>query len=140
MDWPTKQEAADALGVSTKTLEKYVAAGKLRQAMQNRINLPPRAVIDPSTLERMVSERSSLVTVARSENVPSSPSKNNLEAFAEMLSEVPRTEWPVPLWLTEEQAVRYSGLGIGHLRGTVAWRKIGPRGSLVCKRADLDAL
>jgi hypothetical protein len=134
-EWPTKQEAANALGVSTKTLEKYVQDGKLRQSMQNRINLPPRAVIDPDTLARMISERSSLVRVER----PQTPSQINPEKFLEAISE-PRVTWPVPLWLNEEQAVQYSGLGVGFLRSAVQWRKIGPRGSLVCRRADLDSL
>jgi predicted DNA-binding transcriptional regulator AlpA len=58
--WPTKLEVAQALGVSTKTVEKYVAEGKLKQAMQSQINKPARAVIDPATLERLKEERSTL--------------------------------------------------------------------------------
>ena len=134
VDWPTKQEAAAALGVSTKTLEKYVADGKLGQEMQSRVNLPPRAVIDPATLEKVIADRSALVKTA-----PPKPSANLPEKFFEALAE-PRPQWPPPLYLTEAEAVRYSGLGIGFLRSAVAWKRSGPRGCLVCRRADLDAL
>jgi hypothetical protein len=133
--WPTKQEAAAALGVSTKTLEKYVQQGKLRQQMQAQINKPARAVIDPETLERMLSERSSVTVPERSENLPARGSQNLLEA---LLAALPERSQYIPLWLIEDEAMRYSGLGREGLRSKYAGQKIGPRGALVYRRKDLE--
>lgn len=51
--WITKSAAAIALAVSTKTIEKYVQQGKLRQVMQAQYNRPARAMIDPKTLQAL---------------------------------------------------------------------------------------
>lgn len=44
------------------------------------------------------------------------------------------------LWLTEDEAVRYTGVGRGALRARVTPEAIGPRGALVYRRRDLEAL
>jgi hypothetical protein len=135
--WPTKQEAAKALGVTTKTLEKYVQQGKLAQRMQPQINKPARAVIDPATLEKMLSERSSVTVRERSEN----PSSVALEPLLEALSRrLPLSELAHKLWLTEDEAVMFSGLGKGYLRKSLEPKPIGPRGAMVYRRRDIEAL
>lgn len=56
--WLTKQQAADAIGVSTKTIEKLAQERKLEQAVwrpQNRG--AARAVYHPDDVARMVQER-----------------------------------------------------------------------------------
>lgn len=139
--WPTKKEVADRLGVSTKTIEKYVQDGKLEQRLQAQINRPARAVINPASFERFMEERSRGVPVAagRSTPEPSSqgPSQEVLRLFAE-------AHWPPPLFLTTEQAVRYSGLSTGYLNRLVNEGRLkrieeGIQGYRY-RRADLEAL
>jgi hypothetical protein len=145
--WPTQQEAADALGVSTKTIQKYVAQGRLTQQMQSQINKPARAVIEPSGLERMVRERSQVGDEGArnsSPNVPALRSGMALEPLLELFArrETPLSDLSHKLYLTEDEAVRYTGLGRAYLRTLTSaeGRKIGPRGALVYKRAELEAL
>jgi hypothetical protein len=139
--WPTQQEAAGALGVSTKTIQKYVAQGRLTQAMQSQINKPARAVIEPSGLERMVRERSQ-VSVQRAPN----PSVEVVRFVSESVPEqfanrpTPLSELAHKLYLVEDEAVRYTGLGAAELRRCAKGATRGPRGALVYRRADLEAL
>jgi hypothetical protein len=135
--WLTKAEAAQALGVSTKTVEKYVQQEKLRQAMQAQINKPARAVIDPAGVEKMLSERSSLVVAERPENRSALALEPLLEAFARR---TPLTDLAVKLWLTEDEAAAYSGLGKGYVRKALEPKPIGTRGALVYRRKDIEAL
>ena len=50
--WLTKDIAARELGVSTKTIEAMVKAGKLRQRSQSRPGRPPLVVLHPDDVER----------------------------------------------------------------------------------------
>ena len=148
--WPTQQEAAAALGVSTKTIQKYVQQGRLKQQMQSQINKPARAVIDPSGLERMVRERSQ-VSAEQPRNVSTAVLRTVSESLPEVLLEAfanrqtPLSELALKLYLTEDEAVRYTGLSASHLRiVSRGWeegaRRIGPRGATVYKRVELEAL
>jgi hypothetical protein len=56
--WLTKQQAADAIGVSTKTIEQFAKDGKIQQAVwrpQNRG--AAKAVYQPDDVARIASER-----------------------------------------------------------------------------------
>lgn len=56
--WLTKQQAADAIGVSTKTIEQFAKDGKMQQAVwrpQNRG--AARAVYHPDDVARIAKER-----------------------------------------------------------------------------------
>src|ERR1700730_4718481 len=56
--WLTKQQAADALGVSTKTVEKLAQERKLEQAVWRRpTGGVPIAVYFPDDVARIASER-----------------------------------------------------------------------------------
>jgi hypothetical protein len=148
--WPTQQEAADALGVSTKTIQKYVAQGRLTQAMQSQINKPARAVIEPTGLERMVRERSRVGEEGSpngSANLPAIRSGMALEPLLELFAkrETPLSELAHKLYLTEDEAIRYTGLGRGALARMVKAERlkaerIGPHGAVVYRRTYLEAL
>lgn len=57
-DWLTKEEAATALQVSTKTVEKFAAEGKLHSAMtKNPETGANRVVIHPRDVEKLRKER-----------------------------------------------------------------------------------
>lgn len=56
--WLTKQQAADAIGVSTKTIEQYAKDGKIQQAVwrpQNRG--AAKAVYQPDDVARIAADR-----------------------------------------------------------------------------------
>lgn len=56
--WLTKQQAADAIGVSTKTLESLAKDGKLQQALWRRpTGGPAVAVYHPDDVARLAKER-----------------------------------------------------------------------------------
>lgn len=56
--WLTKQQAADAIGVTTKTVERFVQAGQIQQARWQREGRGPQlAVYHPDDVARLASER-----------------------------------------------------------------------------------
>jgi len=57
-DWLTKQQAADAIGVTTKTVERFVQSGQIQQARwQPEGRGPMRAVYHPGDVARVAAER-----------------------------------------------------------------------------------
>jgi excisionase family DNA binding protein len=56
--WLTKQQAAEAIGVTTKTVERFVQAGQIQQARWQRDNRGPLlAVYHPDDVARLATER-----------------------------------------------------------------------------------
>jgi len=56
--WLTKQEAADRIGVTTKTVERFVQAGQIQQARWQRDGRGPLlAVYFPDDVDRIARER-----------------------------------------------------------------------------------
>lgn len=55
--WPTKQETAKILNVSTKTVEKFATDGKLQQAKRPQTGKPAVNVYHPGDIERLRQER-----------------------------------------------------------------------------------
>lgn len=56
--WVTKQQAADAIGVTTKTVERFVQAGQIQQARWQRAGRGPLlAVYQPDDVARIAAER-----------------------------------------------------------------------------------
>jgi excisionase family DNA binding protein len=55
--WITKQQAAAAIGVTPKTIERLAQAGKLEQRSRPQARGPNVAVYDPGDVDRLVSER-----------------------------------------------------------------------------------
>jgi len=56
-DWLTKQQAADAIGVSTKAIERFARAKKLEQRFRPQARGPQVAVYHPDDVARLASER-----------------------------------------------------------------------------------
>lgn len=166
--WLTKQQAADAIGVSTKTIEKFTDDGKLQQAEWKRPEGGPRIVVyHPRDVERLSKERNPdahpFVLPAADEKPAAHTSKAvavrqpNTEQFMQALAaavggasqnsqkqaEVRLAE---RLYLTIEQAADYTGLGVGYLRRQISEGKLelmkgaGPRGADVLRRKDLETL
>jgi excisionase family DNA binding protein len=56
-DWLTKAQAAELIGVSTKTIEAWAQAKKLQQAARPQAHGPALAVYHPEDVARLASER-----------------------------------------------------------------------------------
>src|SRR5205823_12754382 len=52
-DWLTKQQAADAIGVSTKAIERFAQAGKLEQRFRAQAHGPKVAVYFPDDVAKL---------------------------------------------------------------------------------------
>ena len=76
--WLTKQQAADALGVSTKTVEQFAKDRKLEQAVWRRpTGGPPVRVYFPDDVARVASERHQAPQVFVLPAVQDPPSNGN---------------------------------------------------------------
>jgi excisionase family DNA binding protein len=160
--WLTKQQAAEAIGVSTKTVEKLADAKQLQQAMLRRPGKPSIAVYHPDDVARVRAERNPEAEpfVLPPEDSPSqnvenpSPtsrvpalakSQNALGSFAaiaEMFRPPDRVRLAERLFLTLDEASELSGLPKAYLRSLMAEGKIGLKacGRWRIRRADLEKL
>lgn len=163
--WLTKQQAAEAIGVSTKLIERMAQERQIQHARWKRPTGGPRiSVYHPDDVERVRKERNpeaapfvltpttvsensespeTALTHSRSEN-----SENGAVLLANVLERISsqnsESRWPPPLFLTTEEAARYSGLSASYLQRLVAEGKLnriseGLRGHRY-RRADLDNL
>lgn len=160
-DWFTKQEAAQRIGISVKTVERLADAGKLQQKMRPRPGGTDVAVFHPNDVEREASERAATAgkpfvmppgTAPAGAIVPAAP-----QTLAVPLPAVPPpavrsidtaavrlallSVRHVPLWMRYDEAVAFSGLSESRLRELVKAGEIkterGPRGAVVLRHADL---
>ena len=166
--WLTKQQAADAIGVSTKTIEKFADDKKLQQAEWKRPEGGPRIVVyHPRDVERLRKERNPEAppfVLQAADEKPAAPASKavavrqpNPEQFMQALAAAvgtasqnsqKRAEVSLAerLYLSLAEAAEYTGLGVGYLRRQIAEGKLalvkgaGPHGADVLRRADLEKL
>jgi hypothetical protein len=165
--WPTKAQAADAIGVSTKTIEKLAFKRELQQALWHRPGGGPAIVVyHPGDVERLRKERNpdaaAFVMPAPADASGESPTTKavavrqpSAEAFMQALvaglvgagtSKTPDVRLAERLYLSLREAAEYTGLGTAHLHRLIASGKLkplkgaGPRGADVVRRADLEKL
>jgi hypothetical protein len=126
--WPTKQAAADLIGVSTKTIENYVKEGKIKQAKWKRPTGGPRlAVYSPEDVNRLAHRMSTAVIVdspgaappanGHEQLAPIGPLLNGAALIETILRTIQKTsETSEKLFLTIPEAVELSGLSAAYLR------------------------
>jgi len=164
--WLTKAEAATAIGVTTKTVERLAADGKIQQgAMQRQGRGPKISVYHPDDVARMAQERrtgpapfvlpagvtspvtgnghgsSSALQIA----IPSPPPGEDVLRllFASALRAVSETsQTSVALFLTIPDAAAVSGLSQANLRRRCqsGWPGAIKDGAWKIRRKDLEAL
>ena len=156
-DWLTKNQVAERLHVSTKTVETLASKGKLHQVTLTRDGKPPIVVYHPGDVAREVKHRNVngdafLVPVERQQQGPdvATAMVGALAAIADRVQQAPSDEPEVEtltpselrykLYLTEDEAAAYTGLGKGYLRANAEGKTIGPRGAYVYRRVDLEKL
>jgi hypothetical protein len=160
-DWYTKTQVAEILAVSTKTVEKLAGDGKLQQQTVPRQGKPPIVMFHPGDVQREREARNpdgqmfimpaaadrpdvakamvgTLAAIAEKVSSPAALPAAPLEREEPETAELPPSELRWKLFLTEREAVRYTGLGAATLRRRVKPEPIGPNGANVYRRADLD--
>lgn len=162
-DWLTKQQAAQFLGVAEKTVDRMANSGEIQKATRKQPGRPPMVVFHPDDVGRARAARqqvpppfvmpngagTAVQPMSRTVVQPASDfdvhrtvdvSPGHVGQAVGRMSTLPPSELAHKLWLTEDEAVRYTGLGRGYLERKAKAERIGPRGALVYRRKDLDAL
>jgi predicted DNA-binding transcriptional regulator AlpA len=140
--WLPMGEVVAQTGLSERTVYRMVAEGRLKQAQRRIPGRRPMSVFDPSGVAAI--SASTFKPRAR----PQQPApqdgnaivKDGLQREETFDSLLPPSELSFKLYLTEEEAIRYTGFGRAFLRATGKGRMIGPRGSKVYRRVDLEKL
>jgi hypothetical protein len=139
-------KAAESLGISKRRALEYAQAGALRSVRQrDPATSQVGVMVSVTDVERLREERENpRPQPSQALEKPSGAAKSQsaaLPALLEALADGRQwANWPAPLYLTEEQAIRYTGLGAAELRRCAKGATRGPRGALVYRRADLDEL
>jgi hypothetical protein len=167
--WFTKEQAAERIGATTKTVERFVQAGKIQQARWRRpTGGPELAVYCPEDVDRIAAERhpgplpAFLVpaTKKRPANGNGGPPRDPLEALAiapvtvesgndllralvaALVQSMSQTSQTCALFLTLAEASAVSGLSQAYLKRKCAdgtLKAIRDRGWRI-RRTDLEAL
>jgi len=167
--WLTKQQAADAIGVTTKTVERMAQDGQLQQARRRGATSGQKiAVYHPDDVDRIASARRTAPVPFVLPAIQDSPANGNgphpgvalqipppspigsgeelLQAFALALRRMSETSQTLAagatLYLTIDEAAAVSGLSRAFLRrmiGNGTLAAIKDRGWKI-RRKDLEAL
>jgi hypothetical protein len=162
--WLTKVDAAARAGVTTKTIERWAADGKLQQATWHRPNGPRLAVFHPGDVERLARElnptlppfvepvqqtavgepASTQALAARAPDVPAAIATfiGLVQALVSQMSETSQTS-VAPRYVDTATALAHTGIGLRDLHrerrtGTVKARR--KNGRWVWRVADFAQL
>lgn len=129
-DWLTKQQAATALSVSFRTLDKLVSDGKLQSAKRQQPGKPPATVYHPGDVETIRKERQPpahalpAVRAETSRSVAQTAQRPlELEALTAAFLTIVREDFPPPapkLFLTIKEASHLSGLSQAYIKRAIA--------------------
>ena len=150
--WQTKAEAVALLGISERTIERMVQAGRIHQVYKHVPGRRPIAVLNPKDIGKVKAETIKPVPVpvvhedtdgASRDLVPLSP-QNAASHLLTALASVTPQRVPVTskVYLPLKEASEYSGLPAAYLRrligeGTLPALKTG---GYRIRRADLEKL
>ena len=163
--WYTKQQAAEAIGVTTKTVERMAQDGQLQQARRRGTASGQKiAVYHPGDVDRIASARrpglspfvlpagSDVPTNGKHHHAPGAlaiappasigSGEELLHAFAAALRTMSETSQTLTLFVTLPEAAEYSGLSQACLRRKIASGTLKAerdRGWKI-RRKDLEAL
>ena len=150
--WKTKAEAVAFLGISERTIERMVQAGRIRQAYKHVPGRRPIAVLNPKDLGKVKAETVKPVPIpvthedadgASGALVPL-PSQNAVaNLLAALASGTPqRVSLLNKLFLTLKEASEYAGLPAAYLQRLIGEGALPAlrTGGYRIRRADLEKL
>ncbi len=134
-EWLDKHQAAAALDMSTRSVLAMAGEGRIRSKRERDARTKQLTVfLHAGDVERTRYERQQ----------PRALQPVKMQTPHTKSNALLQTAGPVPLaqklFLTEAEAVAYSGLGSAYLRQFVPGENKGPHGARVYRRRDLEAL
>lgn len=129
-------------GLSQRTVYRMVAEGRLKQAQRRIPGRRPMSVFDPGGVAEITAStfRPSVQPQRSTPEDGNKIDKHGSQAEQSSDSPIPPSELSFKLYLNEEEAIRYTGFGRAFLRAHAKGRMIGPNGSKVYRRVDLEKL
>lgn len=166
--WLTKQQAADACGVSTKAIERWAKAGKLEAAFRPQAGTPDVVVYFPEDVARiaaarqrtagtgfLVPDRAAVHRNGNGSHGDGQPTADSLSTFTPPIINpgedlfralvtaavrvVSETSEARPAYVPLPEALRVSGLSRSAFRRAVAAGEVTVRGRRY-RRQDVEAL
>lgn len=126
--WLTKQQAAQILQVAEKTIDRMAKSGKIQKELLKRPGQAPIVVFHPGDIERFKPVVPAPYSIWGNPPLVMSDTESNLSKCHEVgqvstpMSKVSKVR--LPLWLTLQEAVDYSGLPEAILREFIAGGRI----------------
>jgi hypothetical protein len=151
-NWYTKQEAARVLQVSEKTIDRMVEREQLGRDYRRIPGQTPVPIFKPADLKKLAAERginvdtkpeTSIVKVNGALEPDAHLTSQALQQTATAAPELPLSELRHKVYLTTDEAVRYSGLSVDYLSELVRQGKLARLEALRpyrYKRVDLEGL
>lgn len=150
--WLTKSEAAAALNIGEKTIERYAAKGKIQQSWRRVEGRRPIAVYNPADIEAlkaehfqaefvMPEEKNGLaVQTQRQQPGNGKPSMDMERFFGAMAAAVQIPARKEKLFLTLEEAAEFSGLPQAYLTRAIKSGELPAikSGKVFIRRRDLE--
>ena len=140
-NWLSMSDVVSQTGLSQRTVYRMVTEGRLTQGQRRIPGRRPLSVFDPSEVAEIVASTSNPRSIRHQgahpdETTPAAQGPDSGTSGAPL----PPSELSFKLYLTEEEAIRYTGFGRAHLRAYGKGRMIGPHGTRVYRRVDLEKL
>jgi predicted DNA-binding transcriptional regulator AlpA len=136
-NWLPMNEVVARTGLSQRTVYRMVTEGRLKQGQRRIPGRRPLPVFDPAAIAEIEASTVKPRVPRQHDNAPAEegmPAENAADSL------LPPSELSFKLYLTEEEAIRYTGFGRAYLRAHGKGRPIGPHGARVYRRVDLEKL
>ena len=150
--WKTKAEAVALLGISERTIERMVQAGRIQQAYKRVPSRRPIAVLNPKDIDKVKAETIKPVSVpvpledtdGVSRALTPLSSQNNVSHLLTALASVTPQRVPLTskIFLPLKEASEYSGLPMAYLRRLIGEGALPAlkTGGYRIRRTDLENL
>ena len=146
--WLTKAEAAAALRVSEKTIERMATKGQLHRETRRRTGVRPQPVFNPQDIEALKTQQGpEPFVVPESEQTPKpnralAPVRPDFGSFLQAFSPAGGVPLKDKLFLNVKEAAQYAGLPLSTIRRLIAANKLKAikAGGWRIKRSDLESL
>ena len=135
-------EVVARTGMSQRTIYRMVSGGHIRQAQRPMPGRRPMSVFDPVNVMEIAASTVKAGAPPSQSAIPRHNQPLERDSRKEIVpgSPLPPSELSFKLYLTEEEALRYTGFGREHLRVHGKGKRIGPHGSTVYRRVDLEKI
>jgi hypothetical protein len=157
-NWLTKEQAAETLKVSTKSVERYATQGKLQRKYVPKEGQRPMPLFNPDDVQRLSAELCGVspfvLKGAEIERIPAAREQSAVpaklgEVALKLMEKALLNSGDSPIWIPLKDAAKASGLPKWYLETAIATGKLPAHNiarqnsrqrRLRVRRADLEAL